>query len=451
MANTFIALPAPAADGAGAWTDCSGLGGLRTIVAETPDAFVTIECSNELVASDAYPITAFQATGETTVQVAAHWMRAVTSNASAGGAAPVVSVGSTDDGTTTDQLVTTVSSGVAAPTDTSALPAFKTIQVTPGFKGSLNVEVSEDGGTTYATAFSFQNGGQRSVSGLYIADRMRVNRIGVAPGGLVPQVWVGATAPPGGGGGGGGGGGAPQMTISRFRPAEGDSVNLVANAMNIIDCQDLVFNATLFLPLSASSPAGTPLEIAFVNLSAEAAGLREQFIGITQQPIAIGLVQLACSGSDTCNGVAGGAGASFVKLSDGARFICDGVLDWAASAASWYNAQTNGLTPPPGNAQLVFAGAVPGILGIGSLAGNTTVIQAISAGYWGQEILIVNDDASHTFKLGTGFGGPFTSNAQPLFGIAAGYTLAVGSSRKLQYAPDLTDTTLGRWFVIGDL
>lgn len=448
MSNVLINLPAPGANGVGAWVDASGMGVMKTIIVSTPQAFVTIEGCNQSSPVTGFVIGQFQASGEATVLVACLWIRAVTSNYKSG-SAPVVNVGGYTDTITAIQL-TVPADGIGAATDISSLPAFKTVQATGPFNGVANVNISEDSGTSYAAAFSFQQqAGAQSAA--FQADHMEVVRSGAV--GTTLQLWVAGGNLPGGGGGGGGGG-APFLTVSRFRPAEGDSVNLVAGAVNVIDCQDLQFNCVLFLPLAADSPTGTPVEVAFVNLSSETDGLRGQFVNITQQAASgaggTGLLQIACSGSDTLNGVLGGASASWVKLSDSARFITDGVLDWIETSASWYNAVNDGQTPAPGNNQLIYDKAVPSLIAVGSLAGNTSVIQAISAGYWGQQVLFVNDDPTHTIKLGTNFGGSLTGNAATLFGIAAGYTLAVGSSRLLQYAPDLLDTTLGRWYVIGD-
>lgn len=455
MANDFIHLPAPAANGAGAWTDCSGLGGLRTIVVTTPDSFVTIECSNQVSPTSAYSATAFQANGETTVQIAAHWMRAVVSNFAAGGVAPVVNVGSTDDGTTTDQLATTAGTGVAAATDTSALPAFKTIQVTGGFKGSLNVEISEDGGTTYATTYSFANGG--SQSGMFVADFMRVRRINVAPGGAMPQVWVGATAPPGGGGGGGGGG-APQMTISRFSPADGDEVLLVSNAVNVIDAQHIINGITLQMPLAASSPAGTPLEISVVNLGA--APLNAPYVGLAARlgASAFAVLGMDVSGSDTIDEQPGFAVGSFVKNGDSARLVSDGISDWSVTAATWVNVgiASAPVTSGGGNQQLDFSagstptGYVPNLILVANQTGNTLVINAMSAGYLGQRVVIYAADPLHTFKLHANFGGALTNNCKAFRGTATDYTLAVGSSRMLEYGYDGGDSSIGCWYILGD-
>jgi len=206
MANTFISLPAPAANGAGAWTDVSSMGALKTVTSvgngSGVEPFVTIECSNESSPTDGFPLETFFIPGESTYAVAAMWMRAVVSNYRSGGA-PTVSVGANTDGATADQLPATASSGTGAAVDTSAMPQFKTVQVGGAFRGSLDILISEDGGTTFSQSLSFAQPGAQSVS--INADFMRVQRSGVppvAPG--TPVVWVAATAPPGGGGGGGG-------------------------------------------------------------------------------------------------------------------------------------------------------------------------------------------------------------------------------------------------------
>lgn len=249
---------------------------------------------------------------------------------------------------------------------------------------------------------------------------------------------------------GGGGGGAPVLTISRFTPAEGDTVNLVANAMNVVDVRNIVNNINVQLPLSATAGAGSVVQVAFVNLAAVPDAKRAQWIGFGP-PNAVGVVDVACSGADTCNGVVGGAFAAFVKLSDNACFIADGILDWIVQSASWSNATVNTAALVPGDNQVVFPGAIPEIIYCGALAGNTSVIQTLSAGYIGQKIIIQNTDATHTFKLQPGFAGALTGNCQPLSGIVAGgYVLQPGSMRMLEFNFDSNDATLANWYVIGD-
>ncbi|HEY6033238.1 MAG TPA: hypothetical protein VIV58_03235, partial [Kofleriaceae bacterium] len=206
MANTFISLPAPAANGAGAWTDVSTMGALKTVTvvgnAGVFEPFVTIEASNESSPTDGFPLETFFQPGESTYAVACMWMRAVVQNYRGGGA-PTVSVGANTDGATADQLPVTAGNGTGTAVDVSALPVFKTVQVSGAFGGSLDILISEDGGTTYSQSLSFAQPGAQSIE--ITADHMKVQRSGVplvAPG--TPVVWVAATASPGGGGGGGG-------------------------------------------------------------------------------------------------------------------------------------------------------------------------------------------------------------------------------------------------------
>lgn len=210
MANQFVNLPTLAADGAGAWVDVSAMGGLKTITVTNTSAtppFVTVECSNEDVPTAAgFTLPTFTQAKEQTFGVACHWMRAVTSNYR-GGAAAACSVGSTGDTTSSLELGAPAGNGHGTPVDVSAMPPYKTVQVIGSFLGSLLVSVSEDGGTTYSPAFSFQGNVPSSGQTLLIAaDFMRVERVGAPVSGPTPLVWVSATTAPGGGGGGGGGG-----------------------------------------------------------------------------------------------------------------------------------------------------------------------------------------------------------------------------------------------------
>jgi hypothetical protein len=202
--NLFVSLPAPAANAAGAWVDVSALGRVKSItVSGNPGPFqpvVRIECSNELVPTHAYPILTFPNPDTQTFQVACHWMRAVVSNYQGGGAS-TVDIGSQDEGTSFAQLPVPAGTGVGAGISTAALGVFKTIQIGGAFGGTIQIEISEDGGATYNAISSFQAPG--SESALFIADFMRVRRTGVPPlnPGL-PDVWIAAsnasgTGPPG--------------------------------------------------------------------------------------------------------------------------------------------------------------------------------------------------------------------------------------------------------------
>lgn len=175
--NIFDPIPAPAANGSGASVDVSAYGATKTFTATgLLGAFVTIEMSNQAVPLNWAPVHTFQGDGEYTVQVAAHFVRATVSNYQDGGA-PVVQVGGADDGTLFATLVAPAGNGNGAGVDVSALGLFKTIHVASTFTGALNLQLSEDGGTTWVTAMGFSGPGHDSI--IVAADFMRVARNGV--------------------------------------------------------------------------------------------------------------------------------------------------------------------------------------------------------------------------------------------------------------------------------
>jgi hypothetical protein len=206
MALTFFALPATAGNGPGTPVDVSTLGAEKTIVVEgngaTFEPFVLIEVSNDAAGVNWSPLVMLNLPGERTELVACRWMRATVKNYRGGGA-PTVNVGADNLGASFATLVATASNGEGAGVDVSALPAFKTIQVTGTYRGSLNVEISNDGGASYSllTAFPPNQGGISSISA--VADFMRVTRSGIVsnqPG--MPVITVAAADIVGGGGGG---------------------------------------------------------------------------------------------------------------------------------------------------------------------------------------------------------------------------------------------------------
>jgi len=184
MANLFVNLPAPAANGAGAPVDVSAMGKTKSIVCGGGfAATVNVEYSTDDVGAGPWaPLATFLQAGNLTVDVAAYWMRAVTS--SYRGGAPNVDVGSSDAGSLFALLPS-----AGTPVDVSALPLLKTVVAPSGFAG--NVEVSEDG-VSWAQIFSFQNGG--AVTRSVVAQFARVS------GGA--DVWIGGASDAGAGGGG---------------------------------------------------------------------------------------------------------------------------------------------------------------------------------------------------------------------------------------------------------
>lgn len=204
MGNLFANLPAPAtANGAGDAVDVSAFGASKTVVIAgswpvTQVPLVTIEINNDPTKAGSWnPIATRQGGGILAFESAAMWMRQrVSSNRS--GTPPRVDVGGTDDGTSFAALPSTSADGAGAAVDVSALGVFKTITVGGTFNGVALIEVSEDGTTNWAQAFSFSAPGQQSM--LLTAHWMRTRRQGVpviAPG--QPVVNLGAVATGGGG------------------------------------------------------------------------------------------------------------------------------------------------------------------------------------------------------------------------------------------------------------
>jgi hypothetical protein len=202
MAHVQVTLPAPTGNGSGAAVDVTGIGAIKTITVTAGDGVlkpsVIVEVSNQSAPTKWAPIAFFQPGGEETIPVVARWMRATVTNYR-GGSAPQVEVGGEDGSPSFVTLVATAGNGTGAGVDVSALGPFKTVHVAGPFQGAVNIEISEDGGTTYQQALSFQSGDPGIQSGVFAADFMRVTRNGVpdnSPG--LPLVNVGAVFGTGG-------------------------------------------------------------------------------------------------------------------------------------------------------------------------------------------------------------------------------------------------------------
>jgi hypothetical protein len=191
MANQFVALPTNAAVGPGTAVNASTFGATKTVTVQAKGSRVQIEVSLDTAGVDWAPLVGFGVTGgEMTFSVACKWIRATVVQYGGGGA-PVVEMGGTNDGTTLLALTVPVGDGPGAGVDVSALPLFKTVQVGGAFTGTLIVQVSEDGGVTYATAYSFLSGQQGLQSQIIAADFMQVVRSGTSDSSQ-PLVNVGA-------------------------------------------------------------------------------------------------------------------------------------------------------------------------------------------------------------------------------------------------------------------
>lgn len=189
MANVFIALPAPAGNGVGAWVDVSAQGFEKTIVVgNLPSAVVNIEMSNEAAPTRPAPVTIFPDPGKSIVGCAALWMRARVSGY-LGGGAPVIEIGANDDGATGASLPVTAGDGVGAAVDVHLLGLQKTVTVGGPFTGSVIIEASEDN-VKWAPVWLLARPDQRSKS--FAAKFMRVTRSGVGSPAGTPIVDVAA-------------------------------------------------------------------------------------------------------------------------------------------------------------------------------------------------------------------------------------------------------------------
>jgi hypothetical protein len=206
MANQFVNLPTPSANGAGTPVDVSSFGSFKTLVVSGDlAAIIAVEANlDPMQAGTWVAVASFPNPGQVTIQVAAHWLRTRVSafNSRAGGT-PEVDCGGSDDGTGFAAIPVPAADGVGAAVDTSSLGLFKSVQVGSAFRGTVLIEESEDGTTAWGTVMSFSQPGLQSSE--FTAHWMRARRVGtptVNPG--TPIANVGATNDQGGGGGGGG-------------------------------------------------------------------------------------------------------------------------------------------------------------------------------------------------------------------------------------------------------
>lgn len=162
MANLFVNIPVPTSNAAGAAVDVSAMGRTKSLVIGGGfHATVNVEYATDETGTDWAPLATFLQAGNLTIDVAARWLRAVTSSYVSG--TPNLDAGGSDAAT-----VFAVLTADGASVDVSALPLFKTVVVPPGFIG--RVEASEDG-TTWAQIFSFAvlqpNGASREFAAQY--------------------------------------------------------------------------------------------------------------------------------------------------------------------------------------------------------------------------------------------------------------------------------------------
>ncbi len=232
MANQFVALPAPAANGSGAAVDVSTFGAKKTFtVAQLGGAHVTIEMSNELVPTHWAPVVGMNPkNSDVTLDIAARWMRATVSNYDnrTSPPAPVVNLAGNDDGSNDAELIAPAVDGDGAAVNIAALPELKTVHVAAAFSGVVIIEMSADAGASWNVALSFSKPGQQSL--VFTANRLRVKRSGVS-GGELPLVNVQATVP--GGGGSGGAPAGPSMVNPMALPEQWAQNEVAANQANV--------------------------------------------------------------------------------------------------------------------------------------------------------------------------------------------------------------------------
>lgn len=181
LPEIFLNIPVLAGNGPGAPVDVSQLAGNKTIVKSGSgyvfEPNITIEIANDAAGVNFVPLYSFQEiNGEVVLPIACKWIRAITSNYR-GGPAPSVDVGAETDPAVFATLVATPSNGSGAGVVTSALPEYKTFIVTGTFRGTVNIEISQDGGVTWNGALSFSAPGYQSA--WFSGQQMRVTRIGV--------------------------------------------------------------------------------------------------------------------------------------------------------------------------------------------------------------------------------------------------------------------------------
>lgn len=201
--NVFVTLTPPVGNGSGAAVDVSSMGATKTIAVGSSggvyEPITTVEVSQDGISFA--PIASFQGRKEVTIAVACKYMRETISNFK-DGSIPTVGVGADDTDSSQTSLAVPAGSTEGAASVTSSLRQIKTVQVGGDFRGTVNIQISDDGGVTYTTVMSFNLPGVQTA--MFTADHMRVSRSGVpqvSPG--LPTVIVADAGPAGGGGSGG--------------------------------------------------------------------------------------------------------------------------------------------------------------------------------------------------------------------------------------------------------
>lgn len=215
MANLFGNLPATAGDGSGAALDTTDYGKIRTITVQ--DAFRgTLNIEGSLDGGTTWEtLVTFTNPGVQVISIACNAMRATRSGVpEVNPGLPNVDVASNDNGGVYAALAAPAGNGSGASTDISTQGTFHSCQVDGPFRGTVSIQISEDG-TDWATVLTFTAPGIQSKA--FVAQFARVTRTGVPevnPG--TPVVNLGAINDSGSGGGGGSAG-----NVFVFQPGGG--------------------------------------------------------------------------------------------------------------------------------------------------------------------------------------------------------------------------------------
>jgi hypothetical protein len=301
----------------------SSLGAPKTVTIQgNLRATVNIEVSTGGAAGPWAPATTFllsgsDGAGARQLDVAAQFMRATVVGFISGSA--VCGVGADDRGALFANLPAPAGNGVGAQVDVSTLGTLNTVVVGGTFRGSVVVEISQDGGATWTQELVFTAPGSKTSE--FVAEFMRVRRSGVpaiSPG--LPSVDVGAVVDAGTGIGG-----SLNDAYNFGGPGAGRTIT--------VDSGAVVMNAS---SLSAAAGTETIAQISGTIDQAGTAAYRGLEIDITENTTGSGasrLISAGVGGSEVFSvdpvglGVFGGG----VRLSGGtAASVTDGLFHDAA-------------------------------------------------------------------------------------------------------------------------
>jgi hypothetical protein len=205
MANVFIALTVPAADGVGPWVDVSSIGPEKTISVDGGPfgGQIYLEASNDAQASAA-PAAAGPFPGPTfapqTFTQTLQFMRVRRSGSNGVGAPTVTLAGPAAISNVFGAMAVPAGDGIGAAIDLSGGGDVNTFQVEGPYSGQILIETSTDGVNFSPTLlFTVFHGVGQTVTGVLSAARVRRRGSTTA---AVPLISVGSGATSGGGGGG---------------------------------------------------------------------------------------------------------------------------------------------------------------------------------------------------------------------------------------------------------